>query len=189
MKQLSKETLENIPSIDLGDIKLRKISIDDYKDMYEYASDDEVTKTLSFNSHKNEEESKETIKKFFLTRSDNGTPAAHAIVDKSSGKMIGTCDVFKVNWENEVCEIGYVINRNYWGKGYMTLACRAVMNFAFEYLKLSKIEIGHYKDNIGSQRVIEKCGFNFVKEEYEEKFDQFIRKYELSKKDYMEINK
>ena len=47
MEPLSIKELTNLPVVDLGEIYLRPVEYEDYKDIFEYASDDEVTKTLA----------------------------------------------------------------------------------------------------------------------------------------------
>lgn len=181
MEKFSIGRLSNLPVVDLGEIYLRTIEYSDYKDMYEYGSDDEVTNTLMWDSYKNIEESKGLIESVFLSRPLKGLPAAYAIIHKKDNKMIGTCDFHRVEWDLLVGEIGYVLNRNYWGKGYMTLACNALVDFGFEYLRLNKIEISHEVNNIGSQRVIEKCGFIFIKEGYNKSLNMRGKFYEKNK--------
>ena len=177
------EYLENIPDIDLGDILLRKISKEDYLDLYDYGKNDEVTKTLFWDSYQKKEDALKSIEYVFLPRPTKGIPAAHAIIDKSNNKMIGTCDIFRVDWEQKIGEIGYVLHQDYWGKGIMTKVCKAVMDFGFEYVGLDKIEIAHEKGNIGSKRVIEKCGFNFVTTKLHKERNKYISYYELYKYD------
>ncbi len=179
MKRLTIEQLTNIPVIDLGDIYLRAITLDDYKDLYEYGSDDEVTKTLTWNSFKNEEEAVKSILNVFLTRPSKGIPAAYCICLKENDKMIGTCVFYRIDYEKEEGEIGYVINRKYWGLGYMTKACKAVIEFGIDYLGLKVIAIRHAKDNIGSKRVIEKCGFLYENEVFDEKRKKTILSYKI----------
>jgi len=60
-------------------------------------------------------------------------------------------------------EIGYVLSKDYWGRGLMTEAVRAVIRWLFEDVGLDFIIIGHYTRNDRSRRVIEKCGFRYVK--------------------------
>ena len=59
----------------------------------------------------------------------------------------------------EQAELGYWIARAHWGKGYATEAARVVLDMAFHALRLSRIEAGHFADNIGSGRVLAKLGF------------------------------
>ena len=97
--------------------------------------------------------------------------------------MIGTCDYHTINWDKNEGEIGYCINHDYWGRGYMTLACKALISFGFEYLKLDKVVISHLSNNIGSQRVIEKSGFRFVCEQTHPKHHTLNKFYEIIKEE------
>lgn len=188
MIPLSIEKLTRLPNIDLGDIYLRAIEFEDYKDMYEYGSDDLVTKTLVWNTYRNIDDAKDSIEKVFLSRPDRGLPLAYAIIHKEDKKMIGTCDFHSVNWDSLTGEIGYVLNRRYWGQGYMSLVCGELIKFGFEYLGLNKIEIGHEINNVGSRRVIEKNGFKLIKTEYHERLKMHGKFYEITKEDYGKRN-
>ena len=66
--------------------------------MFLYESDPEVTKTLFWDTYKEERDALESIKNVFLTRPTKGVPLAHAIVHKKN-KMIGTCDIFFIDYE------------------------------------------------------------------------------------------
>ncbi len=151
--------LKNIPIIDCGDFYMRAIKAEDAEDMFEYAGDDEVTAKLSWSSHKNPDITKASIKEHFLRRPDNGIPNAYAIIFKENNKMIGTCDFWYVDFGKNCGEIGYVLNKNYWGRGIVSQALKEVVKFGFEYLELERVQISHATDNIASQRVIEKCDF------------------------------
>jgi ribosomal-protein-alanine N-acetyltransferase len=102
--------------------------------------------------------------------------------------MIGTCDVFSVDWDHGIGEIGYVMHRSYWGRGYMTRVLQAVIAFAFEYLGLERIDIRHHPDNIGSRRVIEKCGFVPTGTAYYKGFHMWIPTYKLTKESWRRTN-
>ena len=60
-------------------------------------------------------------------------------------------------------EIGYVLAKDCWGQGLMTEAVREVIRWLFEDMGLDFIVVGHYERNVRSRRVIEKCGFEYVK--------------------------
>ena len=89
--------------------------------MFEYASDDEVTAKLSWPSHKCVEITKKSIAENFITRPERGLPIAYAIVWNDNDKMIGTCDFWHADFKNGCGEIGYVINKKYWGRGITTV--------------------------------------------------------------------
>ena len=61
----------------------------------------------------------------------------------------------------EIVEVGYSLAEDCWGKGIMTEACNAGVDFAFREFGLVVIGICTGPDNVRSQRVIEKCGFVF----------------------------
>ena len=60
--------------------------------------------------------------------------------------------------EGRVVEMGYFILPEYWGLGIVTEAACRVIQFAFEEAGVVKIEIGCNKENIGSERVMQKLG-------------------------------
>ena len=61
-------------------------------------------------------------------------------------------------------EIGYVLSKDYWGKGLMPEAVNRVIKFCFEKEKYDYLMCSHSVINSQSKRVIEKSGFRFIKE-------------------------
>lgn len=77
----------------------------------------------------------------------------------SSSDLIGTAGI---NWwdrDNRCAEIGYDLNRQYWGQGLMTEAVHAIVRWGFVHMALHRIEADITEGNTGSMRVLEKCGF------------------------------
>lgn len=157
---MDKELLK-MPTIETQRLILRPINISDVNDLYEYASDEEVTKYLTWKTHKSIEDSINVIENVFNKRVERGLPEAHALVLKANGKMIGMCDIVNLNLQHRAGEIGYVLNRNFWGQGLMVEACKEVIKLGFERFKLIRIQISHDINNYQSQRVIEKLGFTY----------------------------
>lgn len=147
-----------MPTVETERLILRPIQLEDDKDMYEYCSDDDVIKYLWFEKHDSVEFSRYIIEKLYLNRISVGIPEAYAIVLKESNKMIGTIDVNQVYF-NEIGIIGYVLNKMYWNKAYMSEALKTLIPILFYYCGFYRLEINHCVDNIGSQKVIEKAGF------------------------------
>lgn len=56
-------------------------------------------------------------------------------------------------------ETGYWIGEQYWGKGYATEALNKALDFAFNELKIVRVEAFVFEGNSASERVLEKCGF------------------------------
>ncbi len=60
-------------------------------------------------------------------------------------------------------EVGYLLDRPFWGQGYATEAARLSLQFAFERLGFDHVIALVHPENIASQRVLEKCGMGYVK--------------------------
>ena len=84
------------------------------------------------------------------------------IVCKENDTVIGSID-FKYPPRNGVTEVGYGLNPRYEGHGYMTEALSAFLALG-KRLGIRAVRADTKKDNLKSQRVLEKCGFSFLYE-------------------------
>lgn len=134
---------------------LREFNLDDAKDVYLYASNDEVTKYLTWSSHKTLEQTLSVVKEFYM-----GRPGIFAIELKIEKKCIGCIDLRLINEHNKA-SFGYVINKEYWNKGYTSEALSLILNLAFNKLELNRVESTHYVGNEASGKVMRKCGMNY----------------------------
>jgi len=64
--------------------------------------------------------------------------------------------------ELDQTEVGFLLDRPFWGKGYATEAAAASLRFGFEQCRLEQIIALVHPDNLASRRVIEKCGLGYV---------------------------
>ena len=141
---------------------LRKPRIEDAKPMFDnWANDPEVTKYLTWNPHENIEVTKMIINHWLEEEKDSKT-IRFVITLKDGGEPIGSIDV--VNCIDGDPEIGYCLSRKYWNQGLMTEACKAFVKYLFNK-GFNKVLIKAVVENIGSNRVIEKCGFKFTHQE------------------------
>ncbi len=77
-----------------------------------------------------------------------------AIVLKETHEMIGQCGLTMQAWKDkEVLEIGYLLERVYWHKGYAIEAASACKKYAFEVLKANEVCSIIRDTNIPSQNV------------------------------------
>jgi RimJ/RimL family protein N-acetyltransferase len=88
-----------------------------------------------------------------------GNSLCWAVTLKGEDELIGKCILFQFSHENHRAEIGYILNRNYWRRGYMLQALEAVIDFAFGTLKLHRLEADVDPENAGSLGILEKLGF------------------------------
>lgn len=138
--------------IDCDRIILRPITLEDAKDMFEYASDEETVRHV-FEKHKDIEETETSIAHYFMA-----VPTGKfAIEQKETNKMIGTIDL-RIVKENQIAELGYTLNKKFWGKGYMNEAATALLKLAFETLELEKVFAMHDLKNPASANVMLRLG-------------------------------
>ena len=136
----------------------------DLMDFYEYASVDGVGQRCGWLPHKDLEESRNILRMF---REERKTLALEW---KENHKVIGSVglearDVDLGIPENLAGrEIGYVLNKDYWGRGVMPEAVKAVIGYCFRELEFDWLTCGHFVWNDQSRRVVEKCGFQYIKE-------------------------
>lgn len=90
-----------------------------------------------------------------------GTACAWIIEDRASGQLLGAIRFNRINKYARVAEIGYELNPSAWGKGLMSEAVRAVIQYGFEDLSLNRIEAWTLPGNLASDRVLEKAGFRY----------------------------
>lgn len=75
--------------------------------------------------------------------------------------LIGTIGLFQVfRGAVQKAILGYSLDQEHNGKGYTTEAAKLIVNYAFETLKLHRIEAGVMPENLGSIRVLEKAGLH-----------------------------
>jgi len=81
------------------------------------------------------------------------------IVLKDTNTLIGTCGFCKVHKKWSVGEIGYVIARPYWNKGYVSECIQAMLAYGFNAMECNRIEAWTMKGNDASDHVLMKNGF------------------------------
>lgn len=146
---------------------LREFQESDFEAVYEYGSDPEVAKYVSWGP-KTEEDTVEFIRKALVQQQEQPRSAYDfAIIARLDNKLIGRCGIstrgMTINILNskEEAEIGYALNKNYWNKGYMTEAANRVVQFGFKELSLHRIYATCRSANVASAHVIEKIGMKF----------------------------
>ena len=82
-----------------------------------------------------------------------------AIELKAGGQYLGSCTLFAEHRQNRRAEIGYVLGRQYWGKGYMQEALSALLEFAFVERNLNRLEADIDPLNTASASALERQGF------------------------------
>jgi ribosomal-protein-alanine N-acetyltransferase len=80
------------------------------------------------------------------------------VFDKETDEFVAQVYVGPVNWDVPEFEIGFFVDRDHEGQGYVTEAVRAVMGYIFEHLHAHRVRLECDDTNVRSWRVAERCG-------------------------------
>jgi len=146
-------------------LTLRPWQESDLDDFYAYASVPGVGEMAGWPHHQSIDMSRQILESFIASKE------VFAVFHKQDKKVIGSLGVHS-SWANDEEEykhlrakkIGYVLAKEYWGQGLMPEAVNAVIKYCFTELGLDAITIEHFKSNPQSRRVIEKCGFQYLRD-------------------------
>ncbi|WP_347272247.1 GNAT family protein [Paenibacillus sp. N3/727] len=77
----------------------------------------------------------------------------------NNNELVGSIGYLYIDRENEKTEIGYWLGKEYEGKGIIFNSVKVLIHYAFDELKLNKVEIGVATENMKSRAIPEKLGF------------------------------
>ena len=141
---------------------LRRFTMEDAEPMFRnWASDDAVTKFLTWPTHASVE-----ITKMVLTdwtgSYDKPDFYNWAIVLKENGtEPIGNISAVHVNEKIDGAVMGYCMSRSHWGKGIMAEALTSLVDFFFAEVGCNRIEADHDPNNPNSGKVMKKAGMTY----------------------------
>ncbi|KAK2980614.1 hypothetical protein RJ640_011422 [Escallonia rubra] len=153
--------------MDSSRISLRPFKLSDVDDFFSWASDDRVTKYLRWNSLASKEEALKYLQEVAIPH-----PWRRSIC--LDGKSIGYVSVKPESGnDRHRAHVSYALSVEYWGRGIVTMAMKMAISVVFkEFPYLVRLEALVEEDNKGSQRVLEKVGFQK---------EGFLRKYGFNK--------
>lgn len=134
---------------------LRQFRHDDYEDMFEWASNPEVVRYLSYYPHETLDVSKNIMNSWIEAYK---SPETYNWAIEYQKKAIGNISVVALDNECFSCHLGWQIDIPYWNQGIMTEAAKAVVDYLFGIVGFDRITSGHDTRNVGSGRVMEKVG-------------------------------
>lgn len=165
MSAEAEKLVNNVPALPMLSLErleterliLREFRESDAEDLYEYAHDPEVGPNAGWKPHESLDESRNVLKYFI----ESGE--VWAIEDKATHKVVGSIGLHKREREGYTFdrELGYALSRAYWGRGLMTEAASAIVDYAFAH-GVKTLLVAHFDGNDRSRRVIEKLGFGKV---------------------------
>jgi len=158
---ITKNVTMNFETIETSRLILKGISPDVMKHIFNALTKPEIKKILG---HRSEEDyQKEAAKHKNGYSSYNRSFILFLLTDKDSNNVIGRCGLHNWNKEHKRAEIGYIMeNENFKGKGLMSEAINAIIDYGFNKMNLNRIEALVGVGNIPSLGLMEK--YNFKRE-------------------------
>ena len=81
------------------------------------------------------------------------------VIEDSSGRIVGRANLKGMSSSGQTGEVGYRIDQHACGQGLATLALRHMIEQAKERWGLVQLVAYVFKENLGSRKVLERCGF------------------------------
>ncbi|MBS4176505.1 GNAT family N-acetyltransferase [Lederbergia citrea] len=186
------EDVDTFPVLETSRLVLRNIVKGDAHSILRYLSDKEVMKYYGLEPYKTINDALDEIS-WYQSILNEKTGIRWGITIKGEDEVIGSCGFLKMIPQHYRTEIGYELNKSYWGQGIASEAMEAVIRYGFEHLKLQRIEALIEPPNIPSYKLAEKQGFirEGLLRNYEftrGKFDDLYM-YSLLKQDFEKLEK
>lgn len=155
---MNQTVFNSFPTMETGQLILRKIEAEDAKDLFEFLSDASVNQYMTHNPFENIVQVQRLI---------NGMQQCFeakqkilwGIAKKDAKKIIGYCGYHAFDESNLTGEVSFCLAKDHWGQGIMTDAVRAIIPFGFHKIELNRIEAKSMPGNTAAFKVLEKAGF------------------------------
>ena len=141
---------------------IRDYVAEDLDNHHKLLSDNTVMYYLQDIKSNSIEDSRENLMIILNDQKSNDRKRYHFVIEKTAGnEFIGGIGytVSDNTAYGKLVHMGYFIMSNHWNKGYTTEALKKVMEFAFLENNVYRIHTGCIKDNLYSEKIMQKCGF------------------------------
>lgn len=136
----------------------RPVQESDLGDLLDVNNDDEVTRFLPYETWSTIADARAWYERIAGLQAE-GRARQFVIVEKASGKVIGASVIFNVDEASARAEVGYVLGKAHWGRGLMREALVALLDYAFDELKMRRVEAFADARNSASDRLLRWLGF------------------------------
>ena len=151
-------TFTPFPILTTERLTLRQLVVNDEQEIFTLRSDGEINKYLDRQIANTIDDARNFINK--VNENINKNDSLYwAITFSDKNILVGTICLFGFSDENDKCEIGYELLTNFQGQGIMKEAAEKVINYAFNTIKVQKIEASLHRDNHSSIKLLDKFLF------------------------------
>jgi [ribosomal protein S5]-alanine N-acetyltransferase len=188
---LSTPTSQIFPRLETGRLILREIVPADADDLFRIFSDAETMRYWSCRPYTSVEQANKLVEDIAET-ARCGAGVQWAITLRNDERLIGKCGYNEWRKRHRRGDISYIVASEHWGKGIVSEALRAVLNYGFDHMNLHSVEAGVTPGNEASTRMLERLGFH-LEGQLRENFwaeDRFVDSliYSLLRRDWETAN-
>ncbi|HEY7342001.1 MAG TPA: GNAT family N-acetyltransferase [Ktedonobacterales bacterium] len=156
------EAFSTVPTLTTTRLRLREIRPTDAEAIFATASDDEAMRYIGRETHQTIEDTRDYMRLQELRYAER-TVIRWGITLRDDGheRVIGSCSLHHFGEGYHRAEIGYELNRAYWGQGIMPEAVSAILTYGFSEMALHRIEAVIDDANTRSKSLLLKLGFQY----------------------------
>lgn len=162
-------------------LTFRKFTDDDLPWLIEMRSAEPVNRYLGGTAMQNPEALAKRIK-FYMDCHDEYGFGNCVMIHKATGELMGSAGLQPLEDTGEI-EVGYNMSEKFWRHGYGYEAAMGWLRYGFEQAGLKRIVAVAFPENVGSWKIMEKCGMRFEKNEQHYGFDCVV--YAVSREEFM----
>jgi len=155
-----RKAFKRFPRLETDRLILREVTLVDAKWYFRHFSTKEIVVGQGFPAPRNIAEARRELKTYFVDLFESRNGFRWGIEMKGGEGLIGSCGFYKwLKPDGRQVELGYDLDPKHWGKGIMTEALNAILDFGFRNMKLRRIEVLIMKSNRRSSRLARRVGF------------------------------
>ncbi|HWB64619.1 MAG TPA: GNAT family N-acetyltransferase [Chitinophagales bacterium] len=150
--------LTPFPELETERLLLRPLLITDVEAMFRLRSNPRVNRYVNRPATPTMDDAIKTIERLNKNVAENKGPF-WAVELKTQPGLIGTICLWNFTHNNTVCELGYEMHPDFFGRGLMAEGTARVIDYGFNVLMLEMIEAVVHKENERSIKLLQKHGF------------------------------
>jgi len=160
IKANSKRRPRRFPTLETERLVLKEVTIKDARWYFEHFNTKEIAEGQDHPGPRDMKEARAELKRYFMDVFKTKRGIRWGITIKGDDTLIGSAGFYK--WVQPVryqAELGYDLNPAFWGKGIMTEALSAIIQYGFDHMGLHRIEVLIPHRNKRSQGLVRRLGF------------------------------
>jgi [ribosomal protein S5]-alanine N-acetyltransferase len=159
-----------VPILETERLTLRRLMMDDLDDLFRLYRDPEIRRYFP-DGTRTYDETREELQWIIDVYYGQYGYGLWATIHKPTGALIGRCGLIPWTFDGRLeVEVAYLLDKAYWGQGLATEAARAIVRYAFDQLKLSRLICLVDPENEASRRVAQKIGMTLEQDDFVDEY-------------------